>query len=87
MYFVTNDVCPPSPGCAFPANAPKPSRSGIDFADVWQFAQSPKRKDFAAKCPANYNPDGNCYPPGVDPSLKLHVDVEAATSADPSRGR
>jgi len=85
VYFVTNDVCPPSPGCAFPANAPKPSRSGIDFADVWQFAQSPKRKEFAAKCPANYNADGNCYPPGVDPSLKLHVDVETATSADPSR--
>ena len=86
-YFVTNDVCPPSPGCAFPENAPNPARSGIDFADAWQFAQSPKRKDFAAKCPANYNPDANCYPPGVDPSLKLHVDVEAATSADPSQAR
>ena len=86
-YFVTNDVCPPSPGCALPANAPNPAGSGIDFAEVWQFAQSPKRKDFAAKCPANYNPDGNCYPLGVDPSQKLHVDVEAATAPDPSHGR
>jgi Domain of unknown function (DUF1906) len=86
-YFVTNDVCPPSPGCAFPANAPNPARSGTDFADLWQFAQSPQRKDFAAKCPANYNPDGNCYPPGVDLSIKLHVDLESATSADPSHGR
>src|SRR5204862_6153519 len=29
-YFVTNDVCPPSPGCALPANAPNPAGSGIE---------------------------------------------------------
>ncbi len=86
-YFVTNDVCPPSPGCIFPNKAPQARDSGIDFADVWQFAQSPKRKEFAATCPANYNSDGNCYPPGVDGSQHLHVDVEVATSADPSHGR
>lgn len=87
LYWVTNDACPPSPGCAFPAPALPPGKSAIDFADVWQFAQSPKRKDVAAGCPANYNPDGECYPPGVDPAQHLHVDVNAATSADPSRGR
>jgi len=86
-FFVTNDSCPPSPGCVFPKNPPKPNASGIDFADIWQFAQSPKRKDFAAGCPANYNRDGNCYSPGVNPSLHLHVDVETATSPDPSHGR
>lgn len=86
VYFVTNDACPPSPGCVFPNKAPQAKDSGIDFADVWQFAQSPRRKDFAAAC-QNYNPDGNCYPPGVDASLHLHVDVEVATSADPSHGR
>lgn len=86
-FFVTNDSCPPSPGCVFPKSPPKPNASGIGFADIWQFAQSPKRKDFAAGCPANYNRDGNCYPPHVDPALHLHVDVEAATSADPSHGR
>jgi hypothetical protein len=86
-YFVTNDVCPPSPGCAFPEKPATPANSGIDFATVWQFAQSPKRRDFAARCPANYNPDGNCYPPGVDPAVKLHLDVETATSPDPSQGR
>lgn len=85
-FFVTDDVCPPSPGCAF-GKPPAPAASGINFADVWQFAQSPKRRDFAAKCPANYSPDGNCYPPEVDRALKLHVDVETATSADPSQGR
>jgi hypothetical protein len=86
-FFVTNDVCPPSPGCAFSRKAPSPADSGIRFAEVWQYAQSPKRRDFAAKCPANYNADGNCYPPGADAALKLHVDVETAASADPSAGR
>jgi hypothetical protein len=83
-YWVTNDVCPPSPGCSF--SVPKPSESGLSFADVWQFAQSPRRKDFAAQC-HNYNPDGNCYPPAVNPATRLHVDLNTATSADPSRGR
>jgi hypothetical protein len=86
-FFVTNDVCPPSPGCAFPRKRPAPAESGISFANVWQFAQSPKRHDFAAKCPANYNVDGNCYPPGGDSAVKLPVDVETASSADPSQGR
>ncbi|HXZ39516.1 MAG TPA: glycoside hydrolase domain-containing protein [Terriglobales bacterium] len=86
VYFVTNDACPPSPGCAFPRKPPSPAESGIVFADVWQFAQSPKRRDVAAACPANYNADGNCYPPGVAASKKLHVDVETANSPDPSQG-
>jgi len=86
-YWVTNDVCPPSPGCGYARKAPAPAESGVDFAEVWQYAQSPKRKAFAAKCPANYSADGNCYPPGSDPALKLHVDVETASSADPSQGR
>jgi len=85
-YWVTNDACPPSPGCVFPQRLPAPSGSHVSFADVWQFAQSPRRKDFARMC-RNYNPDGNCYPPGVDPASHLHVDVNTATSADPSGGR
>ena len=87
VYWVTNDACPPSPGCAFSAKPPKPSESGIDFADVWQFAQSPRRKDVASGCPANYNPDGECYPPGVEAAKKLHVDINTAASPDPSQGR
>jgi len=87
VFWVTNDACPPSPGCAFPKKPPSPAESGVAFADVWQYAQSPKRKDVAAACPANYNPDGNCYPPRVDPRQRLHVDVDTAASADPSHGR
>jgi len=85
-YWAINDACPPAPGCTFPQNPPKPSQSGVDFADVWQFAQSPRRKDVAAHC-TNYSHDGNCYPPGTTPAQRLHVDLNTATSADPSHAR
>jgi hypothetical protein len=86
VYWAINDACPPSPGCGFPAHPPSPAESGIRFAEVWQFAQSPRRKDVAAHC-ANYNRDGNCYPPGMSAAQGLHVDVNTATSSDPSHGR
>ncbi len=82
-YWAINDACPPSPGCALLSHPPGPQQSGIDFADVWQFAQSPRRKDVAAHC-TNYNRDGNCYAPGVS---GLYVDLNSATSPDPSHGR
>ncbi len=86
VYWVTNDACPPSPGCAFPRKAPSLRTSGVGFADVWQYAQSPKRRDFARGCRANYAADGNCYPPGLE-RAKLFVDLDAANSNDPSNGR
>ena len=86
-FWVVQDSCPPSPGCAFPKSAPGPSSSGIENADIWQFVRSPKEAEFAAKC-QGYNPqDNNCYPPGIIPSTHLHIDVNTATSADPSHGR
>ena len=85
-YWAIDDACPPAPGCAFAQHPPKPADSGVAFAEVWQFAQSPQRKDVAGHC-ANYNPDGNCYPPGTSPGQGLHVDLNSATSADPSHGR
>lgn len=89
-YWAINDACPPAPGCAFPVNPPEhppnPAESGVGFAEVWQFAQSPQRKDVAAHC-SNYSRDGNCYPPGISAAQRLHVDVNTATSPDPSRGR
>jgi len=86
VYWVTNDACPPAPGCAFPQYPPSPEQSGVGFAEVWQFAQSPQRKDVAAHC-TNYSRDGNCYPPGIAAASRMHIDVNAATSADPSHGR
>jgi hypothetical protein len=85
-YWAINETCPPSPGCTFPQHSPNPAQSGVDFAEVWQFAQSPQRKDVAGRC-TNYNRDGNCYPPGTTVSQGLHIDVNTATSPDPSRGR
>jgi hypothetical protein len=90
VYWAINDACPPAPGCVFPVNLPahppSPAQSGVRFAEVWQFAQSPQRKDVSSHC-ANYNHDGNCYPPGVAAAQQLHVDLDAATSPDPSHGR
>jgi hypothetical protein len=85
-YWVTNDACPPAPGCAFPTRPPDPAESGVRFAKVWQYAQSPQRKDVAAHC-ANYSGDGYCYPPGIPAVQQLHVDLNTANSADPSQGR
>jgi len=80
-----NDACPPSPGCAFPHEPPSPSKSGISYAAVWQFAQSPRRRKLTARCPAKYAPDGNCYAPG-DTAHAWFLDVNSAPSPDPSGG-
>jgi hypothetical protein len=84
-YFVYDDVCPPAPGCVY-AKVPPPSASGVAFASAWQFAQSPRRRAFTRYCSSTYNRDGNCYPPALGPGSPL-VDLESATSPDPSRGR
>ena len=86
-FFISNDQCPPSKGCVFPASGPKPAESGVSYAEAWQYAQSPRRPDLTQACRKSYAADGNCYPPGVSPSAGLHIDVESANSADPSGAR
>jgi Domain of unknown function (DUF1906) len=85
VYWAIDDACPPSPGCAFPERKASPAQSGVSFAEVWQYAQSPQRKDVAGRC-SNYARDGSCYPDraGVE---DMPVDLDLATSADPSHGR
>jgi hypothetical protein len=85
-YWVTNDACPPSPGCSV-GHSIRPSTSGVPFADIWQFAQSPRRKELTASCGQTYASDGNCYAPGSGVARQLPVDLNTANSADPSRGR
>jgi hypothetical protein len=92
IFFIYNDACPPSPGCAFPKQAPSlrpllPQQSGIPFAEVWQFAQSPRRRNLTATCPSHYDADGNCYAPLFSRADAMDIDVESATSPDPSSGR
>ncbi len=85
VIWAYNDACPPSPGCAFPQEPPPPSSSGIPFAAVWQFAQSPRRREFTSRCAATYHRNGNCYAPG-DTAHTWFLDVNTATSPDPSSG-
>ncbi|HEV7514371.1 MAG TPA: glycoside hydrolase domain-containing protein [Candidatus Acidoferrum sp.] len=85
VFFVFNDACPPSPGCVFPSEAPAPSSSGVAYAQAWQYAQSPRRKEFTARCPAGYHKNGNCYIPG-DTSYTWELDADTSSSADPSNG-
>jgi hypothetical protein len=80
-YFVFNDSCPPSAGCTLKA-AP-PGTSQVSFADIWQFAQSPRRSDQTASCSNTYASDGNCYPTDV----RVHVDLDTASHSDPSHAR
>jgi hypothetical protein len=89
-YWVVNDACPPSPGCTVAKRGLLPQESGIGFAEVWQFAQSPKRPDFARGCSATYSKDQNCYvEAGSMASFlsRLPLDLNVATSGDPSHGR
>jgi hypothetical protein len=83
VFFVFNDTCPPSPGCVFPQTPPALSQSGFAGAAIWQYAQTPRRKDRTAHCAATYAPDGNCYAPG-DNAHKWFLDANVATSANPS---
>lgn len=87
VYFVAADSCPPSPGCVYPKTLPEPKDSGVAFADLWQYAQSPRRKDYTQSCAQTYNADGNCYPPDFGQGSGMHVDLDVATEADPSGGR
>lgn len=86
-FFISNDHCGPAPGCVFPGTPPVPAKSGVSFAEAWQYAQSPRRPEMTTACRQTYAPDNNCYPPGVAPNSGLHIDVDSADSADPSRGR
>jgi hypothetical protein len=84
-YWVYNDACPPAPGCVTAIKVPEPSGSGARYATVWQFAQSPRRREFSARCASTYARDGNCYAPG-DMAQAWFLDLDAADSADPSGG-
>lgn len=86
VYFVYNDACPPSIGCAYEKNPPAPSASGVAFASIWQFAQSPRRREFTKRCARTYTSDGNCYAPGSGPGSAI-LDLDSASSPDPSNGR
>jgi len=81
--WIYDDACPPSQGCK--GIQPPPPARDIEYAVVWQFAQSPRRKQYTAHCKAKYAADGNCYAPS-DAAHKWFLDLNSATSTDPSGG-
>ena len=86
--WVAREECPPSPGCMIEGKPTLPSAAlGLPNAVVWQYALSPRRPEFTGGCPKNYDPDGNCYPPGVYHGALGFVDLDTAESSDPSSGR
>jgi hypothetical protein len=82
FLWIADDQCPPAPGCtlAAPRLTGAFTRPVSDFAEVWQYAQSPYRPEFSAHCSARPATDGNCNAPGT----KLFVDLNTANSPDPS---
>ena len=82
VYWVYNDFCPPAPGCVA-SKTPPVASGGVPYAAMWQYVQSPRRKERTAKCSATYNADGNCYAAG-DTAHAWFLDLNSANSADPS---
>ena len=82
--WVYQDTCPPANGCVL--TPPPLASSGTPTAEVWQYAQSPRRRANTAACAKTYAPDGNCYAP--DPALSTMIlDLNVAATPDPSQGR
>ena len=87
VFLVYNDSCPPSPGCTFPRNPPSPQQSGVAFAAIWQFAQSPRRR-------GKSRPAASFELPHRWQLLRAHfcatdgvnIDLDSADSPDPSSG-
>jgi len=85
VYWVFNDMCPPSPGCRSWVGPLGPAGSGVEYATVWQFVRSPRAKETASAC-EGYASDENCYT-GVDAAHRWHLDLDVASSNNPSTPR
>jgi len=83
--WVANDQCPPAPRCV--SAAPNPHRNGFPEAVVWQYAQSPRRAEYTARCAQTYSADQQCYAPGLPHTSQTFLDLDTAGSPDPSSGR
>jgi len=85
--WVAQDACPPAPGCTVAPAAVShlsPNDSGTLDAIVWQYAQSPGRPELTRSCAKTYARDGNCY---AGLTKDLYLDLNLASSPDPSHGR
>ncbi len=82
VFWVAQDTCPPAPGCT--AQPPRLRDSGTMDAMVWQYAQSPRRPELTKSCAQTYSKDNLCYGGATS---DLFLDLDVASSADPSHGR
>ncbi|CAN5415227.1 hypothetical protein BH10ACI4_BH10ACI4_34050 [soil metagenome] len=89
--WVYDDACPPSNGCMLQPPAFRGSGAGpgllqgaLQDVVVWQYAQSPRRKENTAACSKTYDAAGNCV---VSELPAIHLDLNVARTADPSHGR
>ena len=80
--FDAQDTCPPAPGCTI--HARPIAEAGEPDLTAWQYSQSPRRPAITKSCGATYAADGNCYAPGAP---GVFLDMDLATSPDPSHGR
>ena len=80
--FDAQDTCPPAPGCTLAAKPLKDA--GEPDLVAWQYSQSPRRPEITKSCAKTYAADGNCYAPGFP---KVFLDMDLASSSDPSHGR
>jgi Domain of unknown function (DUF1906) len=80
--WVAQDACPPSTGCTL--QPPPMAASGTPDALVWQYSQSPRRRELTRSCAKTYAANGSCY---AGELTKLPLDMNASASPDPSHGR
>lgn len=80
--FDAQDTCPPAPGCTM--HARPITEAGEPNLAAWQYSQSPRRPAITKSCGSTYGADGNCYAPGAP---GVFLDLDLATSPDPSHGR
>ncbi len=76
-WWVFNVNCSPSPGCTTPSGAPSPTSSGVSFASVWQYAQSPKPGGISCSGYTN----GECM--FTYGGYSLDVDLNTASTNNP----
>jgi hypothetical protein len=87
-FFDAQDACPPAPGCTLHSK-PLAASGEIQLNPggplvAWQYAQSPQRPELTKACKTTYAADGNCYAPAFP---TVFLDMDAATTPDPSHGR
>jgi hypothetical protein len=80
--FDAQDACPPSNGCT--VHPPPLASAGEPDVIAWQYSQSPRRPEITKSCGRTYASDGNCYAAGFG---TVFLDMDEASSADPSGGR